>query len=157
MKIYSSGHLKNMSSLISDYYDDDDDDYENKSFTKFLSKSVYEEKEQCDLLKRILSPILLFLGITGNLMSIYIFSTNRSMRKQITFRYLIYLSILDLLVLIFGYGHTAILVYTNVDMRLLNNIMCKAHSFLVYLFSHSSSLVLVCMSVDRTLNIFSVK
>ena len=111
--------------------------------------SEYDEKELSNILKRILAPILLVLGTTGNLISIYIFSTNKNMRRQITFRYLIYLSILDLLVLIFGYGHTAILVYTNVDVRLVNNFLCKAHSFLVYFLSHSSSLVLVCMSVDR--------
>ena len=150
----SSYAYSNTSLLEDDYYNYDEN---NSLISQNLLKLAYEEKELCDLLKRIIAPILLVLGITGNLLSIYIFSTNQSMRKQITFRYLIYLSILDLLVLIFGYGHTAILVYTNVDIRLVNNVLCKAHSFLVYLFSHSSSLVLVCMSVDRTLNIFSVK
>ena len=110
---------------------------EKKYEPETASKLRYDEKELCDLLKRILAPILLVLGITGNLISIYIFSTNKNMRRQITFRYLIYLSILDLLVLIFGYGHTAILVYTNVDVRLVNNFLCKAHSFLVYFFSQS--------------------
>ena len=142
----------NISLVEMDYYYD-----ENSSVIYMQSKSAYDEKELCDLLKRILSPILLVLGITGNLMSIYIFSTNPSMRSKVPFRYLIYLSILDLLVLVFGYGHTAILVYTNVDIRLVNNAMCKAHSFFVYLFSQSSSLVLVCMSVDRTLCIVFTK
>jgi hypothetical protein len=137
----------NVSSVETDFFD------EIKYEPETASKLRYDEKELCDLLKRILAPILLVLGITGNLVSIYIFSTNKSMRRQITFRYLIYLSILDLLVLSFGYGHTAILVFTNVDVRLVNNFFCKAHSFLVYFFSQSSSLVLVCMSVDRTISI----
>ena len=141
----------NVSSVETDFFD------EIKYEPETASKLRYDEKELCDLLKRILAPILLVLGITGNLVSIYIFSTNKSMRRQITFRYLIYLSILDLLELTFGYGHTAILVFTNVDVRLVNNILCKAHSFLVYFFSQSSSLVLVCMSVDRTLSIVSNK
>ena len=141
----------NISSDDNDYYD------ENSSMSETASKLRYDEKELCDLLKKILAPILLVLGITGNLISIYIFSTNKSMRRQITFRYLIYLSILDLLELTFGYGHTAILVYTNVDVRLVNNFLCKAHSFLVYFLSHSSSLVLVYMSVDRELCIVYTK
>ena len=149
----SSNAYSNTSLLENDYYIYD----ENKTVISILSKSAYDEKEICDLLKRILSPILLVLGLTGNLMSIYIFSTNQSMRRKVPFRYLIYLSILDLLVLIFGYGHTAILVYTNVDIRLMNNAMCKAHSFFVYLLSQSSSLVLVSMSLDRTLCIVCAK
>ena len=149
----SSNQLVNMSQLEYDFYRNS----ENDSFDQVLSRSAKDEKELCDMLKRIIGPILLLLGITGNLMSIYIFSTNPSMRKQITFRYLIYLSILDLLVLIFGYGHAAILVFTNVDIRLVNNVTCKVHSFLVYLFSQASSLVLVCMSIDRTLCIVFTK
>jgi hypothetical protein len=141
----------NVSSVENDYYED------NSSISEQASKLRYDEKELCDLLKRILAPILLVLGTLGNLISIFIFSTNKSMRRQITFRYMINLSIFDLLVLSFGYGHTAILVYTNVDVRLLNNAMCKAHTFLVHFFSQSSSLVLVCMSVDRTISIVNAK
>lgn len=129
----------------------------NISTYYFGDENVYTEKELCDTLKRILTPILILLGIIGNLTSIHIFTTNRNMRQQTTFRYLTYLSILDLLVLSFGYGHTLVQVYANVDVRLMGNVLCKVHSFLVYLFSHSSSLVLVCMSVDRSLTIVCPK
>jgi hypothetical protein len=124
---------------------------------KDMNGYVNSEKSLCDTLKKILTPILLLLGIVGNLISMRIFSTNRSMRRQTTFRYLKYLSILDLLVLVFGYGHTFVQVYLSVDVRLMSNAMCKGHSFLVYLFSHSSSLILVCMSVDRALSIVWTK
>ena len=113
-----------------------------------------QEKELSDALKRVLTPSLLLLGVTGNLMSIRIF-TRSSLHRQTTFRYLTYLSLFDLLALVCGYGQTMIQVYTSVDIRLLSDVMCKAHSFLVYVFSQSSSLVLVSMSVDRTLLIIA--
>jgi hypothetical protein len=64
---------------------------------------IYDEKEYSDKLKRIFTPILLSFGFFGNLISIIIF-TRPSMVKQTTFRFLTYLSILDLCSLFTGYG-----------------------------------------------------
>ena len=111
-----------------------------------------QEKELCDTLKRIFTPVLLALGFVGNLMSIRIFS-KAHMRSQTTFRYLTYLSLFDLAILYMGYGQTMLQVYARVDIRLLSHFMCKFHSFLVYVLSQSSSMILVCMSVDRTVSI----
>ena len=108
------------------------------------------QKEASDLLKKIFTPLLLSLGFVGNLISIAIFSKSH-MRKQTTFRYLTYLSVFDLLTLFTGYGQTFFQVYFDLDIRLLNEFSCKVHSFLVYFFSQSSSMILICMSIDRTI------
>lgn len=109
-----------------------------------------DEKETSDLLKKIFTPTLLALGIIGNILSILIFS-KRSLRKYTTFRYLTYLSIFDLCTLVTGYGHTLFHVYFNIDIRLVNEFSCKVHSFLVYFFTQSSSMILIFMSIDRTI------
>ena len=112
--------------------------------------SQYNQKELSDILKKIFTPTLLLLGFIGNLLSIAIFSKPH-MRKQTTFRYLTYLSVFDLLTLFTGYGQTFFQVYFEIDIRLINEFSCKVHSFLVYFFSQSSSMILICMSIDRTI------
>ncbi|CAF0735386.1 unnamed protein product [Brachionus calyciflorus] len=108
------------------------------------------EKEVSDLLKKIFTPVLLGLGILGNVISIIIFS-KASLIKHTTFKYLLLLSILDLCVLISGCGSIFLEVYFDLNVRHLNNFSCKLHSFMVIFFTHSSSMLLVCMSVDRVL------
>lgn len=113
-----------------------------------------ENKEVSDLLKKIFIPILLMTGLFGNVISIVIFN-KKSMKKYSTFQYLTLLSILDLCVLYTGCGQILLDVYYNIDIRLLNQFICKIHSFLVYFFTHYSSMLLALMSVDRTLAIMS--
>lgn len=45
------------------------------------------------------------------------------------------------------------IVYFEFDLRLMNEFSCKIHSFLVYLFTQSSSMILIFMSVDRAIKV----
>lgn len=114
-----------------------------------------ENKELCDLLKKIFIPILLIVGLFGNVVSIIIFN-KKSMKKYSTFQYLTLLSILDLCVLYTGCGQIVLDVYYQIDIRLLNEFICKTHSFIVYFFTHFSSMLLASMSIDRTVAILSI-
>jgi len=109
-----------------------------------------EEKELSDTLKRIFTPLLLSLGFMGNLISIIIF-LKPSMRRHTTFRYLTFLSVFDLFALLTGYGQIFFIVYFKVGLRLISSLTCKVHSFLVYFFTHSPTIVLALMSIDRAL------
>jgi hypothetical protein len=131
-----------------------------------------DDKYASDLIKKIFTPILLCFGLIGNIISIVIFSRN-SLKKYTTFRYLTLLSLLDLCVLytgimkyfasiIFaiikfvvkkGCGQILLDVYFQIDIRLINEFSCKMHSFLVYFFTHCSSMLLASMSIDRTIAI----
>ena len=110
------------------------------------------EREVSDLLKKIFMPSLLILGLIGNGLSIIIFS-QPSMRKYTTFRYLTFISILDLGSLYTGCGPMVLQVYFDLDIRVINQVSCKITSFIVYFFTHSSSMLLALMSVDRTIAI----
>lgn len=118
--------------------------------------SYFSDKQASDLLKKIFTPILLSLGLFGNTISMVVF-TKDSMKKHSTFRYLTLLSILDLCVLYTGCGQILLDVYFEIDIRSLNEFSCKMHSFLVYFFTHFSSMLLAIMSIDRTVAILSKK
>jgi hypothetical protein len=94
--------------------------------------------------------MLLILGIFGNVISMIIFSRN-SMIKYTTFRYLFWLSIVDICVLLTGTGDHLLQVYFKLNIRLVNNTYCKLHSFSVIFFTHISSMILVFMSIDRAI------
>jgi hypothetical protein len=112
-------------------------------------------QEISDVLNKIFLPLLLALGLIGNMISIYVFS-RESMKKHTTFRYLLLLSIIDICTLLTGCGDNFVKVYTGVNVRYLSEFFCKTHSFMVYFFTQSSSLLLACMSVDRAF-VISIK
>jgi len=141
--------------------------------------SYFSDKQASDLIKKIFTPILLCLGLFGNTMSMVIFNKD-SLKKHSTFRYLTLLSILDLCVLFSGCGQILLDVYFEIDIRSLNELSCKVvfsyfffhkilssyfksfiffkmHSFLVYFFTHFSSMLLAIMSIDRAFAILSKK
>ena len=111
-----------------------------------------DEKYYSDLLKKIFSPGLLILGLIGNITSLIIFS-QKSMKKYTTFRYLFLLSIIDICSLYTGCSQIMLDVYFEIDIRLINEFSCKVQSFLVYFFTHLSSMLLAIMSIDRTITI----
>lgn len=120
---------------------------------KLLTKNLllfrmYSEKETSDLIKKLVTPFLLVLGLTGNTISIIIFSC-KSMKNYTTFRFLTLISILDICCLYTGCTQIMISVYYGIDFRLLNEVSCKIQSFLVYFFTHFSSMLLAAMSIDR--------
>lgn len=109
-----------------------------------------------DLIKKIFTPTLLILGLFGNTTSILIFR-KKTFKKSNTFEYLILVSFLDLCTLYTGGGQILVEAFFDVDIRLTSDYSCKIHSFLVYFFTHFSSMLLAIMSVDRTIKIVTKK
>jgi hypothetical protein len=100
----------------------------------------------------ILLGMVIVFGVIANFLNILVFS-RRSMRSQSsTFRFLLYLSSIDLLVLLIsaleafdrGIGH-------KLKLREISNFTCKTHTFLTYVLTHTSSIMLMVISVDRAL------
>ena len=103
--------------------------------------SKQDNNEASDLLNKIFTPLLLCLGTFGNIISIKIFCKN-SMKKYTTFRYLTLLSVIDLCTLYTGCGQIFLNVFFGIDVRSINHFTCKIQSFLVYFFTHFSSVLL---------------
>lgn len=92
---------------------------------------------------KILLIIVIVIGILGNILNIIVFS-KRNMRKKSTFRFLLYLSIADLLVLVLN-------VLNNFDIRLYSSFSCRFHIFLTYFMTQLSSVILMSVSIFRAL------
>jgi hypothetical protein len=104
-------------------------------------------EEKWPLASLIALGLVIGLGVLGNLLNMLIFS-RKSMRQSSTFRYLFYLSLVDLLSVITCpwslVGHVVII-------RLHSSLICKFHTFLTYFLTHFSSFILVLVSIDRAL------
>lgn len=94
--------------------------------------------------------ICLFIGSIGNSLSFIVF-TQKQLRTHSTFRYLAYLSIVDLIVLYLGLGNLILRDYFLLDIREQNLFLCKFHTFLTYVTTHLSSWILTIVSIDRAI------
>ena len=99
---------------------------------------------------RILLPMLIFIGITGNIVSFLVLSRAR-MRRTPTCLYLAALAILDTLVLLTGALRQAVLVLTptRLDMAALSNANCKFMVWMFYTGTQAAAWIIVAMAIDR--------
>jgi hypothetical protein len=94
--------------------------------------------------------VCLFVGSIGNSISFIVFS-QKQLRTHSTFRYLAYLSIVDLLVLYLGLGNIILRDYFFFDIRAQSLFLCKFHTFLTYVTTQLSSWILTIVSIDRAI------
>ena len=99
---------------------------------------------------RWLSIVLLVLGIFGNTLSLIVF-LGKHMKKNSTFIYLAFLSIIDLFVLSFGLGDMIMISYFRIVLRNYSRSVCRIHTFLTYASTHLSSFILASVSIDRAI------
>ena len=85
----------------------------------------------------ILLIMIIFVGIFGNMLNLLIFS-KKKMRQVSTFRFLLYISMSDLLVLLVGATQFLINAVFNFDFRSYSLFICKGHTFLTCKFFFSS-------------------
>jgi hypothetical protein len=102
------------------------------------------------MLMKIFSPLFLVVGVLGNIANFYAFNKSH-MKAYSTFRFLSYLSVIDLFVLIIGLPQIITIAYTKnaYDFRHYSDLVCSLHSFLTMFFTHFSSILLAAVSIDR--------
>jgi hypothetical protein len=93
---------------------------------------------------------LIIIGICGNLINIAVFS-RQSMRSTSTFRFLLYLSVCDLLVLLVCASDAYAQFQYRFEIRSLSELTCRIHTFLTYFLPQCSSNILTAVSIDRAL------
>ena len=94
--------------------------------------------------------ILVLIGVSGNLLSLAVFQSS-TMKSNSIFTYLAYLSVVDLFVIVFGLGDLILISYAGFVLRDYSIILCRAHTFITYFFSHLSSFILASVSLDRAI------
>ncbi len=97
-----------------------------------------------------LLPFIIFFGIIGNILNIFIFS-RKTLKSNSTFRFLLYLSVFDLLVLLVCAPDAFLRFGYQIHIRQLSIYTCRLHTFFTYLFTHASSSILMMISIDRAL------
>jgi hypothetical protein len=93
---------------------------------------------------------IIAMGVLGNTVNIVVFS-RRTMRAVSTFRFLLYLSLFDLLVLVVGSTEAFVQFRYHYEIRSVSPFTCRLHTFLTYFLSHCSSSLLMVVSIDRAL------
>ena len=113
--------------------------------------------------------LISFVGIFGNTLNLIILS-QKPFIKISTFRFLFYLSIVDLRKLFNLYfflkriskTNVSLVVLTisktdvllkslNVNMRVYSSFVCKSHTFFTYYLTHLSSIILMIVSIERAM------
>ena len=111
------------------------------TFTTILASSPIFDAEQKNVEKtsyedyfdprfpRWLAIIIFVVGLIGNIICLIIFN---KLKKNSTFIYLAFLSIIDIFVLLFGLGDIILISYFHYVIRNSSLIICRVHSFLTY-------------------------
>lgn len=118
-----------------------------------LTENYFDNEELNFLNMKLITSLLITIiciGTFGNILNIVIFS-KKNMRLTSTFRFLLYLSISDLLVLLFCATDALARFGFQLEIRSNHFILCKIHTFLTYFLTHSSSVILMVISIDRAL------
>lgn len=94
--------------------------------------------------------VIIVVGTLGNIINIVVFS-KPNMRKGSTFRFLLYLAITDMLVLLVCSTDALSRFGFQWEIRAQSIFTCRVHTFLTYFLPHASSIILMVVSVDRAL------
>ncbi|RMZ99596.1 FMRFamide receptor-like [Brachionus plicatilis] len=122
-------------------------------FSSNHSNSLFEDEEErypTNQLSTILLSIIITVGVVGNSFNIIVFS-KKKMRQGSTFRFLLYLSIADLLVLLVCSSEALARFGFQIEIRSYSLFICKLHTFLTYFLTQISSVILMVISIDRAL------
>ena len=71
------------------------------------------------------------------------------MKKMSTFRFLFYLAIIDLLVLLVCATDALLMFGFYIEVRLYSILACKIHTYITYILTQFSSIVLMVVSIER--------
>ena len=94
--------------------------------------------------------LIIIIGLFGNIINLAVFK-QKSMRKNSTFKYLFYLSIIDILVLLICATDSLMTNGNIFSIRLLSNLTCKCKYFIDYFLTHLSSILIMIVSIDRAI------
>ena len=130
------------------------------NYSQLLSKQLRQYESSHDAhdekvvsnLKIMLLLSFVVIGLFGNSLNCAVFG-KRKMRLITTFRYLFYLSIVDLAVILTGVVHLLVRELFQYDFRLYSNFSCRCHTFMTYLTTSASSIILMAISLDRAIHV----
>ena len=102
----------------------------------------------CELSLITAFAIIILLGTLGNILNLCV-CFRRNMRKYITFRFLIYMSVNDILMLCVCATESLLQFCFNIEIRITSVFMCKFHTFISHFLKQFRNFIAVSISVQR--------
>ena len=97
---------------------------------------------------KFLFASIIFVGILGNMLNIYVYS-KQSMRKTLTFRFLLGLSLTDFIILLLCGLESFIEYKYNFDIRAFSVVACKLDTFLAYFLTQTRNFLSMGITMER--------
>ena len=116
---------------------------------RIKKKTKMEKDTKQNSFKTIILSIIIVIGLIGNTINLIIFSNNNSIRKISTFRYLFYLVLIDLFILILCASETVLQYEAFINIRLYSDLTCKLHSFLTGCLNQMKSMIQAVVNLDQ--------
>ena len=113
------------------------------------NRSTYEQISQT--LWMVISPVLFLIGLVGNTIAFMVLFKLFRKLKSTFHLFLLILSLNDLIVLCSGLSRYWILNVFHIDVRNLNNAICKLQLHVIYTTMQFSAWILVSVTVHRFL------
>jgi hypothetical protein len=107
-----------------------------------------------DSIKFISFILIIVFGIIGNIINIKIFS-NKYMHRTSSFKYLLFLSLIDLIFLSTTCANSLLTIAYSIDIRLLSSFLCKFGTFLSNWSIQIASWTLMLANVNMSLKIIN--
>lgn len=114
----------------------------------YIEYTEYPEYKAGIYIWKILPPILILFGTTGNILSIIVLR-RPNIKKSVCSISLVVLAVSDLIVLYTGLLRQWIYMAFDLDIRKLGPAICKLHTWIVYFSLDFSSWILVAVTVER--------
>ncbi|XP_052775751.1 probable G-protein coupled receptor 139 [Mya arenaria] len=105
------------------------------------------------LLWRILAPIIMLMGLTGNCLTVLVLLHQERRKMKSTSLFLLALALSDTIILFSGPLRNWIINTWGVDVRLASTASCRAQLYTTYCSIHLSSWLLVAVTWERSLSV----
>ncbi len=104
------------------------------------------ERIHLSIILKILFGLVICIGIVGNTINLLVFGSVK-MRKTPVFRFLFYMSTIDLAILIMCGVETFFSMVFNIDLRVFRVFFCKFNTFLTYFLLQSRNLFSMAITI----------
>ncbi len=114
---------------------------------------IYTEDVVAEKLWQYVSPIIISVGVAGNVLSFLVMS-RRQLDGLVISLCLKVLAVIDTLALLTGLLRQWIIAVFSVDPRATHLLVCKFHTFIVYWCLQVSAWIIVSITCERIISVF---
>ena len=96
---------------------------------------------------KLLFTFIIIIGIVGNMICIIIYG-KKKIKKSLTIRFLLYLSITDLVILVLCAIESSVQYLFSFDLRALSLFTCRFDTFLTYFLTQTRNFLSMAITIE---------